>query len=399
MKNDPGHITLRCIARPDRAPLSACDLKETTGSRCGNERMTGWTPAPRGVGFQPVIEFAMNGSVSRCEQARASRSAFTLLETMLALGLSAMLLAAIYAAIDQSWKLTSSGHEEMERAQLARSLIHRFELDVRAITYVPPPPVDDSATSDTTTSSSPSGSSGSSSIGSSGGSSGSGGGSSGGSSSGSKSGSSGGSKSGSGGGSGGGSSSGSSSSSSSSSSTTSSTDTTDTEPPVPNSKSVGVRGTNLQLEMSIARPRRDLLTGNAATMSPSNTSDLRAVTYAFLPPGSSSMSGLVRTEGDRMAVEVVEAGGSSATQISSIQMLAPEVVAVNFRYFDGRVWSDSWDSETMARIPRAVEILIAFAPPRRRPALFGSGASQSMNTFRTVILIPVSDPFPKEFAE
>lgn len=134
-------------------------------------------------------------------------------------------------------------------------------------------------------------------------------------------------------------------------------------------------------------------------MTSSNTSDLRQVTYSFLTPGSSTMSGLVRTEGDRMAVEVIEAGGSAATQISSIQSVAPEVTALMFRYFDGRVWSETWDSDTMARIPRAVEVTFAFPPPRRKPAIFGGGSSQSSNLFRTVILIPVSDPFPKEFAE
>ena len=81
------------------------------------------------------------------------RSGFTLLETMLALTLALLLLSAVYAAIDQSWKLTSSGREEMERAQLARALIHRISIDIRAITYVAPPPVDDTDTSTTTTSS------------------------------------------------------------------------------------------------------------------------------------------------------------------------------------------------------------------------------------------------------
>ena len=44
-------------------------------------------------------------------QPRHQRSAFTLLETMLALSLSAMLLAGIYAAIDQSWRVSASGRE------------------------------------------------------------------------------------------------------------------------------------------------------------------------------------------------------------------------------------------------------------------------------------------------
>ena len=87
-----------------------------------------------------------------------NRSAFTLLETILALSLSALLLGAIYAAIDQSWKTAVSGREEMERAQLARALIHKIEVDIRAITFVPPPPVEATDEAGTTTSSTNSGS-------------------------------------------------------------------------------------------------------------------------------------------------------------------------------------------------------------------------------------------------
>jgi hypothetical protein len=321
-----------------------------------------------------------------------ARTAFTLLETILALSLSALLLGAIFTAIDQSWRTSASGREEMERAQLARALIHRIEVDLRAITYIAPPPVEDTADSSATSSSS---SGGSSSGGSS-----SGGGASGGSSSG-KSG---------GGGSGGGGKSGSGSSggsfggfaAASSSSSTSSTAATDTsattEETGPNSKSIGIRGTIQSFEISIARPRRDLLpmSGGAATV---RTSDLRQVTYSFLPPGTSSTSGLIRTEGDRMAVEAVEANGAAASQISSSQILAPEVATFRVRYFDGTTWLETWDSDTIGRIPRAVEVTISFLPPKRKPPIFNVAVSKSMNSFRTVVLIPVSDPYPKELVE
>ena len=151
------------------------------------------------------------------------------------------------------------------------------------------------------------------------------------------------------------------------------------------------------MEMSISRPRRDLLPGTTATTTP--TSDLRAVTYSFAMPGSTSVSGLVRTEGDRMAIEAVEASGGTATQLSTAQVLAPEVTAIGFRYFDGRVWQTTWDSETNGRIPRAVEISFKLVEPRRKPPVFNVAVSRSMESFRTVILIPVSDPYPKEFVQ
>jgi hypothetical protein len=129
------------------------------------------------------------------------------------------------------------------------------------------------------------------------------------------------------------------------------------------------------------------------------TSDLRDVTYSFAPAGASSLTGLVRTEGDRMAVETVEANGGAANLASIGQAMAPEVAAISFRYFDGRQWLTSWDSDTNGRLPRAVEINFEFPPPRRKPPMFDIPVSQSMNRFRSVIAIPVSDPFPKEFVQ
>lgn len=393
-----------------------------------------------------MIRFSVRGS-----RRTRSRLGFTLLETMLALSLSALLLAAIYAAIDQSWRTAASGREEMERAQLARALIHKIEVDIRAITFVPPKPVEETAEAGTTTTGSGAGATaggGSTGSGGSGGSTGAntsnrgnstggtgntggggsnsgggrssggttGGGASGGGGSTSRSGSSSGSgMSGvSGGSRSGGSATGGSTSSSSSGAgfgglagtntsatgTTGSTDSTEesTEPVEPNSKSVGIRGTSQKFEISISRPRRDLLPGTAAVQTSSRTSDLRQVSYSFLPTGSTP-AGLIRTEGDRMAVETMEASGGVGTQISSMQMLAPEVSAFRVRYFDGRTWSEAWDTDTMGRIPRAVEISIGFAPPKKKPPIFSAPVSRSMDSFRTVILIPVSDPYPQDFVQ
>jgi len=298
---------------------------------------------------------------------RAGRLGFTLLETILALGISALLMAGIYAAMDQSWRSATSGREEMERAQLARALIRRFEADIRAISFFPPPPVEEEeTTTSTSTSTASSGTTGSAS---------------------------------------------------SAQSTEQSSTAESTEETAPNSRTMGLRGTSFRMEMSIARARRDLLPGTvtaaapgqtgtgtavtapATTNSPLRTSDLRYVSYSFLSAGAATLTGLVRTEGDRMAVEVLEAKGAAATNITNLQVLAPEVSSFTLRYFDGRVWSPTWDSDLMGRIPRAVEISFTFLPPKRKPSLFNAAVSKSMDSFRTLILIPVSDPFPKDFIQ
>lgn len=301
----------------------------------GVPRQTARTVAPR------VGAAAHAGSVT----VRRQRHAFTLMETMLALALAAVLMGGIYAAMDQSWRLTSSGHDAIERVQLARALIHKISLDVRSITYVPPPPTEDTSTDSSTTSGTTTGTTQQSQN----------------------------------------------TTTTNTSSGSSSTDSTETGP---NSKSVGLRGTATTLEISIARPRRDLLPGSGIVATGSPTSDLRQVTYSF----TAGTTGLIRTEGDRMAVEVVEAAGSTATQVSAMQSLVPELTSLTFRYFDGRVWSETWDSDVMLRIPRAVEVTFSFPPPRGKTSSFMPATSSGLNNhYRTVILIPVSDPYPPEF--
>lgn len=278
------------------------------------------------------------------------RRAFTLLEVLLALTLAVLLLGAIFTAMEQSWKLTASGREEMERSQLARALLRRFAIDVRSIAYVPPVVADSDAAE-----------SGSASL----------------------------------------SSSGSSSSTASSSSDESASAPTETEEE-PSARSIGIRGTLQWVEMHISRPRRDLefaadVDGNKVQ---SRTSDMRVVTYQLAVPGSDSSSqGLIRTEGDRLASQLVEEKGGVSTALSTQLPLAPEVASLQFRYFDGLAWFETWDSEEAGRLPRAVEVTLGFAPSKIRPGLALSvSVSGSVNQVRSVVLIPIADPLPEEFA-
>lgn len=288
-----------------------------------------------------------------------ARAAFTLLEVILALTLAVFLLGAIFTAMDQSWKMSASGREEMERSQLARALLRKISLDIRSIAYVPPPTTDSTGATGSTSSG------GSSSSGSS-------------------------------------SSSGGTTAAASSAAGASSTSTA-SEPTEPSPKSIGIRGNAQRVEMHISRARRDLefsaqVDGNKLQ---SRTSDLRAVTYQLSIAGSGTpLVGLIRTEGDRMAVQQVEEKGGAAASMSAQQALSPEVNYLHFRFFDGRAWYPTWDSEESARLPRAVEVTIGFAPPQTHvgPAL-RVAVSGSTNQFRTVVLIPIADPLPEEFVQ
>ena len=149
--------------------------------------------------------------------------------------------------------------------------------------------------------------------------------------------------------------------------------------------------------MHISRARRDLnfsssVNGNNVQ---SRSSDLRVLTYQLATSGS----GLIRTDGDRLATLMLEDNGGAAAAIAAQQVLAPEVSYLQFSYFDGAAWYASWDSESSGRLPRAIAVTIGFAPPKNKPGpLFRVTVSQSANQFRTVVLIPIADPLPEEFA-
>ena len=155
------------------------------------------------------------------------------------------------------------------------------------------------------------------------------------------------------------------------------------------------------MELHISRARRDLnfstnVDGNTIA---TRTSDLLAVTYslALADSGSAVGTGLIRTEGDRLIVQSVEENGGSARQASKSQALAPELAAIAFRYFNGTTWYEVWDSEESGYLPRAIEVTISFSPPRPTGGpLNNVVVSSSANQFRTVIVVPVSDPLPPE---
>ena len=282
--------------------------------------------------------------------AQESRRGFTLLEVMLSLTLAIILLGAIYAAMEQSWRLTASGRHEMARSQVTRALIKWIAQDVRAVMFVAPPPSDgetDEAASNSGTSTAGSASTGTGATGT---------------------------------------------------TDTTATDMAETEP---SAKSIGIRGDATRLELHISRARRDLnfaasVDGNTVE---TRTSDLQAVTYSLAlgSSGSTGGSGLIRSEGDRLIVQAIETDGGDALTASRSQSLAPEVSSLAFRYFDGVAWYTVWDSTENGYLPRAIEVSIGFTPVGTRGGpLINVPVSASVDQFRTVILVPVADPFPPE---
>lgn len=312
---------------------------------------------------------------------------FTLLEIVLALGLASLLLAALYTALQMHWSSSSLGQVEMERSQVARALFRRIETDLRSIVFR-----DTALTSSTDDGSSSSSSSSSTSSGST---------ASGSNSSGTSGGTNGGSSS---------SSSNTGSASSTSSSTSSSASTTENY----STQKSGLFGDSQTLVAHVSLPDRASSLGMTTSTNSSGaamavvSSDLQSIAYFMLGSNStlaqqltSSLSsplgkqatGLARMQGDRMAMQAADETGDLSSMASGVKVLAPEVAAISFEYFDGVSWTTSWDSGTTNSIPNAIRITIDFLPPVTTSGWYARPVSASTDRFQHTVALPLAQPY------
>lgn len=78
-----------------------------------------------------------SATATRWSRRRRRRTAHTLIEILLALGLSLVILTAVYAALDQHWRSAEAGQQQTERMQVTRALFERLSSDLRATVFRP----------------------------------------------------------------------------------------------------------------------------------------------------------------------------------------------------------------------------------------------------------------------
>jgi len=312
---------------------------------------------------------------------------FTLLELLIAIGLTSILMVALFAAMDIYFKLQVDSHEEITRQQISRTLLRQMTRDIQSVVFAKKKTVDeDSAKSSSSTSSSSGQSSGSS--GSSGaGSAGTTGGTSGGSSSGTVS--------------------------SSGSGTASSSGASDTTGAMLTYTS-GLVGTTSDLLLYVNRPDRTLSYVDAQTLTSTSerTGDLMIIRYLIADTGAGGLSadiakrfaegtdgpvGLVRITGDLygMSNAVQEGDDEDFTMVDKID--AKEVSRLEFRYYDGLTWQEEWDSNSQNALPVAIEILLTLRNLESGSvALSGNDPNPyalGETTNRMVVALPLAEPF------
>ena len=89
------------------------------------------------------------------------------------------------------------------------------------------------------------------------------------------------------------------------------------------------------------------------------------------------------------------AGDATLAMQQGEQLLADEVLALEFEYFDGLSWYTDWDSQTMAGLPLAVRVTIVVAVSRQDETQITSlsdVASMSRNTYQITVALPCAVP-------
>jgi type II secretory pathway pseudopilin PulG len=303
---------------------------------------------------------------------RRAGAGFTLLEVLTALGLSVLLATAIYGAIAIYLRVSAGDQGELERSRLVRALLRQMTLDLQSVVF--------RAEEETETSAEISGESSATAASGSG-------------------------------------ASGSSNSTSGETQTIEIASVADTV----QSTSLGLIGDGEKLTVHVSRPARGMnyqpvLSAGGANV---RTSDLQSITYFLANPSAGGLEGavgqratsgqptasgpqgLARLVGDRMAIEYADIERDVETLAQAAEIIAPEVVSLQFRYFDGLTWLAEWDSVSAQRLPNAVEItlglrrLISEEEQRANPFSpeLRAAATEVVETRRHVVALPLAEPY------
>jgi len=308
-------------------------------------------------------EFLHNSSRHRQE-------GFTLVEVLLALALSVVLMGAVYVGLSLYRQLSTTGREQVERSQIIRALQRKMTVDVRSVVFTPPSETGEESAGTTAEEAG----------------------------------------------------------SESTEETTNEIEIIDPTDAI-TVAAKGIIGDSQSLVLHISRPPRDFNYSSlqdAQRTSTGQSSDLLTVTYLLSSPDAGGLqaavanatgkSGLARLSGDRLTMDIADAAGNVDQLASTAVILAEEVRFVQFHYWDGLQWYETWDSNQTGTLPRAIEVTLGLRNPASSAASSESGASgnttgtgggtpgnnddtQTLRYYTFVIAVPAADHAPPEALE
>jgi hypothetical protein len=163
----------------------------------------------------------------------------------------------------------------------------------------------------------------------------------------------------------------------------------------------GIYGTANEMQVDVSRlPRLDEYQGSfdAETGFYQPPSDVKTVTYFLIERpadaqdelGMTPRYGLMRREIGRAAASYAQEMGDVASDADDAESLCPEVEYLEFRYFDGTTWLSEWDTDVNKGLCRAVEVTI-----RMRADVVPQGAvvatdDELARTYKLVVQLPLA---------
>ncbi len=174
----------------------------------------------------------------------------------------------------------------------------------------------------------------------------------------------------------------------------------------------GLYGNQFQLQLDISRlPRFDEFfqeVPNAVGDLVDVVSDVKTVAYYVQTPENAGVyaakdafgdaavrGGLVRRQLDRTVTAFALANGNSTGLQEQAEIIAPEILGIEFRYYDGLEWLIEWDSDLKAGLPMAVEIIVSVQPVSQLNTTPTEFVEQETNpddifTYRIVVRLPTA---------
>lgn len=290
------------------------------------------------------------------------RSGFTLLEIVLSIGLMLVLVVAISQSITTYVELSTLGREEVQQAQIGRATLQQIARDIRAVMFTPIAeedlPIDDFGSEEVAAEDDDFAID---DIG---------------------------------------------------------TSSEDEQAPS------GIIGTSRDLIIFARIPnrKREYVAREEMTSPKDRVSDARVVQYFLAESGGPDLSGafarealgpgvvkdvvgLGRMEGDQISLITALEEGQLETQVECCQLLAREVIKLEFAYYSGGEWLDEWDSFEENKLPQAIEVKISVQlQPEEDLSRFQRVDQESetetvIRKYKRIIAIPLVPPVEIEEEE
>ena len=294
---------------------------------------------------------------------------FTLLELLISVGLTAILMVALFSAMNIYFRLQVDSQEEITRQQVSRALLRQMTRDIQSVVFVKEPATDDSTTSTSSTSSGSTSQTGVPSM-------------------------------------------------TAGAGTSSTTDDSGTTSAMLSYTS-GLVGTANDLLLYVSVPDKSLsyVDAQSLTSTDERTGDLMIVRYFVADTAGGSLSasiakklggsrtgplGLVRIAADLFGMSSAVQSGKEDEFTSVDAVEAEEVSKIAFQYYDGTQWQESWDSTELKALPKAIEIVITLQKPAANENLSSTDIPDPYalgeTTHRMVVALPLAESVPAETA-